>query len=107
MTIPTDFSARDTSPQPNVFERSASLLDPRFWLAVILTGVAAGMGGAALMLSLRLVQHTAWSYRSGDFLHAVQTVSAGHRMTVLLSAGIVTAGGLIIIRKSLRDGPGL
>jgi H+/Cl- antiporter ClcA len=65
------------------------------------------MAGAALMLLLRAVQHTAWSYRSGDFLHAVQSASAGHRVAILLSAGVVTAGALVMIRKCLRDGPGL
>ncbi len=59
------------------------------------------------MMLLRVVQHAAWSYRSGDFLHAVQRVSARHRLAVLLSAGIVTAGALLIIRKCFRDGPGL
>jgi CIC family chloride channel protein len=98
---------RDVSPQPNVFDRAASLLHPGFWVATVLTGVAAGFGGAALMMILRGVQHTAWSYESGDFLHAVQSVSAGHRMVVLVSAGIVTAGALLLIRKFLRDGPGL
>src|ERR1035438_1746807 len=98
---------RDASPQPNVSDRAASLLHPGFWVATVLTGVAAGFGGAALMMILRGVQHTAWSYESGDFLHAVQSVSAGHRMVVLVSAGIVTAGALLLIRKFLRDGPGL
>ncbi len=107
MSGPLEFDARGTSPQPNVFGRSASLLHPRFWFAVALTGVAAGVGGAALMMLLRVVQHAAWSYRSGDFLHAVQSVSAGHRMAVLLSAGIVTAVALLMIRKCFRDGPGL
>ena len=84
--------------------RKSSLSDAN---TVVLTGVAAGFGGAALMMILRGVQHTAWSYESGDFLHAVQSVSAVHRMVVLVSAGIVTAGALLLIRKFLRDGPGL
>jgi chloride channel protein, CIC family len=62
---------------------------PRFWLLVVVIGVGAGLGGAALMELLHAVQHLAWSYHIGTFLEGVQGASAGRRVLVLLIGGVV------------------
>jgi H+/Cl- antiporter ClcA len=67
----------------------------RFWTLVAIVGVAAGLGGAALIELLRLVQHVAWSYHSGDFLDGVQRTSAGRRVLVLAIGGVVAGVGAL------------
>jgi CIC family chloride channel protein len=67
----------------------------RFWMLVVLIGVAAGLGGAALMELLRAVQHLAWSYHSGDFLEGVERTSAAQRLLVLAGGGLVTGAGAV------------
>jgi len=47
----------------------------RFWVLVVLTGIGAGVGASLLMALLAWVQHWSYSYRSGDFQHAVELVS--------------------------------
>ena len=59
----------------------------RFWMLVVLVGLCAGLGGAALMELLRAIQHLAWSYHSGDFLEGVKRTSATQRVLVLLIGG--------------------
>ena len=39
-----------------------------FWLAVVLTGLATGLGAAALTGLLEFVQHTVWSGGGVDLL---------------------------------------
>ncbi len=86
-------------PQPNVFGYEESFgFSPRFWILVFLTGIGAGLGGAALMGLLRLVEHLAWSYNSGYFLSAVSSSTMRRRLEVLFGAGILVA----IFRHVLR-----
>jgi H+/Cl- antiporter ClcA len=82
--------------QPNVPGRGiVASYGARFWMLVVLVGVGSGIGGAALIELLRLVQHIAWSYHSGDFLDGVKRTSAGHRVLVLFIGGVVTGGGAL------------
>jgi CIC family chloride channel protein len=84
------------SAQPNVPGRGiVAGYGTRFWVLVVIVGVAAGLAGAALMELLRLVQHVAWSYHSGDFLNGVQRTSAGRRVLVLSIGGVVAGAGTI------------
>ena len=62
---------------------------PRFWALVAIIGVAAGLSGAALIELLRVVQHLAWSYSSGDFLDAVKRTSSLQRVLVLVCGGVI------------------
>lgn len=78
----------------------------RFWALVALVGVGAGLGGAALMELLKLVQHVAWSYHDGaeveaaTFLEAVKRTSDGRRVLVLAIGGVVAGvGGLAMARR--------
>jgi H+/Cl- antiporter ClcA len=93
------------TPQPNVPGRGiVASYGVRFWLLVVLVGLGAGLGGAALIELLRLVQHVAWSYRSGDFLDGVKRTSSTHRVLVLAIGGVVAgAGGLALSRYKTGD----
>lgn len=72
----------------------------RFWMLVAVIGVAAGLGGAALMELLRVIQHLAWSYHSGNFLTGVQQTSATQRVLVLLIGGVVAGTGAMLLAGS-------
>ncbi len=72
----------------------------RFWVLVVLVGLGAGVGGAALIELLRAVQHVAWSYHSGDFLDGVERTSSARRVLVLLVGGVVAGGGTMLLARS-------
>jgi CIC family chloride channel protein len=88
------------TPQPNVPGRGiVASYGRRFWMLVVLVGVGAGLGGAALIELLRAVQHLAWSYHSGDFLDAVKRTSSARRVLVLLGGGIVAGAGTALLSR--------
>jgi CIC family chloride channel protein len=72
----------------------------RFWMLVVLIGVGAGAGGAALMELLRAVQHLAWGYHSGDFLEGVERTSSARRVLVLFVGGVVAGGGALALARA-------
>jgi H+/Cl- antiporter ClcA len=81
----------------------------RFWTLVVLVGLGAGLGGAALMELLRGVQHLAWSYHSSSlesesFLEAVERASAGRRLLVLVIGGVVAGGGAVLLARLASAG---
>lgn len=77
-----------------------------FWLAVLLTAVATGLGAALLTKFLELVQHLAWSGSGTDILEAARNASAWRRIEVLLGAGAITGAGQLILRR-LSSGNGI
>jgi H+/Cl- antiporter ClcA len=88
------------SDQPNFTETGVpSTYSVRFWVVALIVGIGAGLTGGLLMKLLRLVQHAAWSYSTGDFLVAVRLTSAPHRVTVLILAGVLTGIALWIFRR--------
>ncbi len=93
-------NARLGHAQPNVPGRGiVASYGLRFWGLVVAIGVATGLAGAALIALLRLVQHFAWSYHSGQFLDAVEATSDGRRVLVLLVGGVVAGGGAILLAR--------
>jgi chloride channel protein, CIC family len=66
-------------------------------MLVVLVGLGAGLGGAALMELLKAVQHLAWSYHFGTFLEGVQGASATRRGLVLTIGGVVAGGGALLL----------
>jgi len=89
-----------TTPQPNVPGRGiVASYGARFWMLVVLVGLGAGLGGALLIELLRAIQHLAWSYRSGNFLEAVQHSSATRRVLVLAIGGVVAGGGAMLLAR--------
>jgi len=78
----------------------------RFWLAVILTGLGAGIGAIVLTDLLQATQHLMWpdSASLGLVAAAAQT-GAFHPVLVLLGAGLLTgAGQLVLVRLSSGNG---
>ena len=75
----------------------------RFWALVVLIGVAAGLGGAALIELLRAVQRVAWDYNTGYFLEGVERSADARRVLVLAIGGAVA--GLSALGLA-RLGPG-
>jgi len=75
-------------------EIPVSPLDPGallFWIAILLTGIAAGIGAAALTAVLRAAQALAWG--DGDparLMEAASKMTPARHLLVLLAAGILT-----------------
>jgi CIC family chloride channel protein len=69
----------------------------RFWAAVILTGVGAGVGAALLTKLLQRVQHLLWP--GPNLVEAATQSSAWRHVGVLLFAGILTGAGQIVLRR--------
>ena len=77
-----------------------------FWLAVLLTGVGAGVAAAVLTQLLELVQHTVWGGPGTDLLSAAEQTSTWRHILVLLGAGLVTGVGQIVLKR-LSSGNGI
>ncbi len=88
--------------QPNVTHDGDARLTPRFWLAVVLTGVAAGLFGDFLMWVLALIERVAFNYHSGSYQAAVAAVSEERRILSLVAAGLFGAGSWYLIRRYLK-----
>ena len=95
-------SGRGAMEQPNVTNDGEAALTPRFWVAVILTGIATGLLGDLLMWILAIFEGLAFHYKSGSYQDAVAAVSDGRRVLSLLIAGVVGAVGWYFIRRLLR-----
>ena len=82
------------SAQPNVspyWWRTG--MSGRFWALVVVEGIVAGVVATALEKLLRLVQHLAWTYRTGEFIVGVQRHGASWRVAVLAAAGLLAGVG--------------
>ncbi|MDQ1470780.1 MAG: chloride channel protein family, partial [Bryobacterales bacterium] len=77
----------------------------RFWIAVLLTGVATGLAAATLTLLLEAVQQFTWSGSGVSLLAAASHAPAWRHVAVLLGAGLLTgAGQLVLTRLSSGNG---
>ncbi len=80
-----------------------SLGDPaalRFWTAVILTGVAAGLGAAGLTALLEQVQGVAWGTTDPAALgEAAQRVGPWRHVLLLVGAGVLTGAGSWLLTR--------
>jgi H+/Cl- antiporter ClcA len=65
----------------------------------VLTGVAAGLAGAALTTFLHAVQHLAFGYTENTFLVGVQHASSTRRVLALAIGGVVVALGWWLYRR--------
>ena len=95
-------SGRGAMEQPNVTHDGEARLTPRFWLAVVLTGVATGLFGIVLMWILKVVEHLAFHYSSGSVEAAVKATSGSRRIVVLEIASVVGAVSWYLIRRFLK-----
>ncbi len=89
--------------QPNVTHDGDARLTPRFWLAVVLTGVATGLFGDFLMWILKLAETAAFHYHSGSYQTAVAAVSGLRRVVSLFLAGVIGAVSWYLIRRYLKN----
>jgi CIC family chloride channel protein len=92
-------SGRGATEQPNAGPDGEAALTARFWVLVVVTGVATGLLADLMMAVLFHVEHAAYAYRSGSFLTAVSAVSAGRRIVDLLIAGVVGGLGWYLLRR--------
>ena len=80
-----------------------SLREPgarRFWLAVVLTGAAAGLGAAALTALLKEAQGLAWGANEPSALtEAARRAGALRHVGLLLSAGLLTGAGQWLLTR--------
>ena len=80
-----------------------SLGDPgalRFWAAVILTGVGAGIGAALLTALLKEVQGLAWgAYEPSALIEAARNAGPWRHVLLLLGAGLLTAAGQWLLTR--------
>ena len=96
-------SGRGAMEQPNVTGDGDAALTPSLWLAVVVTGIAAGLLGSGLMAILYQVEHAAFRYDGGDFAHAVAQTSDARRVIMLVLAGVIGSVAWFLIRKFLRQ----
>jgi H+/Cl- antiporter ClcA len=78
----------------------------KFWLAVILTGVGAGLSAALLYVVLQTVQHWAWPGSNVSLLAAATASGPWRHVLVLLGAGLLTGIGQIAL-SGLSSGNGI
>ncbi len=88
--------------QPNVTHDGDTRLTPRFWVAVVLTGIAAGLFGDLLMWILALAERFAFHYHSGSYQNAVAAASGERRVASLLIASAIGATSWYLIRRYLK-----
>lgn len=88
--------------QPNATHDGEAQLTVRFWIAVVLTGVATGLFGVLLMWVLQVFEHAAFGYNSGSFQNAVAATSNTRRVVSLVISGLVGAVSWYLIRRYLR-----
>jgi CIC family chloride channel protein len=94
-------SGRGAMLQPNVTGDGEAHLSMRFWVLVALTGVAAGLLGAALMWLLFSVQHVAFDVqgRGGGFEPAVEQTTGWQRAAPLLVGGVFGGVAWYLLRR--------
>ena len=92
-------SGRGATEQPNATGDGDAALNSRFWVALVITGVAAGVFGALTLLLLFTVQHLAFNYSSGPFEQAVKRSSDARRLIVLLIAGAFGGPAWYLLRR--------
>lgn len=78
----------------------------RFWLALIGTGVVAGIGAAVLTRLLELVQRLVWGGNGTDLLGSAERATFATHVLALLAAGAITGIGQIVLRR-LSSGNGI
>lgn len=92
-------SGRGATEQPNATGDAGVDLTPRFWIAVVLTAVAAGLFGVLMLLILHAVERLAYGRSNGNYESNVLLASGARRIVVLAIAGLVTGIGWYVIRR--------
>jgi len=97
-------SGRGSTDQPNVTSDGDIPLSARFWAAVVLTGVLAGVAGIALTRLLQLVSGFAYGpgAASGELAAVVARLDLAQRVVPLIAAGVVAGVGWMLLRRYVR-----
>ena len=95
-------SGRGATEQPNNTGDGDAALSVRFWLAVVLTGVATGLFGDLMMIILFGFEHLAFGTGPGDFQSHVERASAARRVLSLTIAGAFAGPAWYLLRKHLK-----
>lgn len=77
----------------------AANLSFRFWVALVLTGIGAGLGAMAMMALLRAVEHAVFAYHHGSYSAAAAAHSHLRLVVVLLVGGLVAGLGWWFLRE--------
>jgi len=72
---------------------------------VVLTGIAAGLLGALMMLILFNVQYAAFGYHEGSLQQGVEQASAARRVGSLLVAGVFGGVAWFLLRRYTKGEP--
>lgn len=79
----------------------------RFWVAVVFTGIGAGLSAALLYLLMQWVQGLAWPGSTpGSLLHTASASAPWRHVAVLLGAGLLTGAGQLVL-SGLSSGNGI
>ena len=95
-------SGRGAMEQPNATHDGETALTPKFWVALVLTGIGTGLFAIFLMWLLAVFERAAFHYNTGSYQNAVAAVSGLRRVLSLSIAGVVGAIGWYLIRRLLR-----
>jgi len=98
-------SGRGATEQPKITSGGADVLTPRFWMMVVLTGIAAGLLGALMMAILFNVEYAAFGYHPGTFQHGVEQAPAARRIASLLIAGVFGGVAWFLLRRYTKGEP--
>ena len=93
-------SGRGATEQPNATGDGDAPLDLRVWAVLVVTGLAAGLIGAALMFLLFSVQHAAFGQAADGFETTVVRASGARRVASLALAGVVGGAAWYLLRRA-------
>ncbi|MHB1928459.1 MAG: chloride channel protein [Acidimicrobiales bacterium] len=92
-------SGRGATEQPNNTGEGDATLTPRFWAALVITGIATGLFGDLMMVVLFGVEHLVFGTGPGDFQSHVERASALHRVASLAVAGAFAGPAWYLLRR--------
>ena len=98
-------SGRGAMEQPNITSGGAGVLTPRFWVMVVLAGVAAGLLGALMMAILFNVQYAAFGYHEGSLQYGTEHAPTARRVASLLIAGVFGGVAWFLLRRYTKGEP--
>ena len=98
-------SGRGAMEQPNITSGGAGVLTPRFWVMVVLAGVAAGLLGALMMAILFNVQYAAFGYHEGSLQYGTEHAPTARRVASLLIAGVFGGVAWFLLRRYTKGQP--
>jgi H+/Cl- antiporter ClcA len=96
-------SGRGAMEQPNVTHDGDARLTPKFWLAVVLTGIATGLFADLLMWILAIAERLAFHFHGGSYQNAVAAASRARRIASLMIASAIGATSWYLIRRYLKN----